>query len=325
MGGLIANKRARHAQRKNGSSLTYDVVCVGRPSLDVILKGDIFTPICSHGSCYEHIPLGSKLAVSNAATSFGGNALNAAVTFARQKLSVALLSQIGTDSGSQDLLKLLEEEGIDSATICQSEDVKIGISTIISAPNGERSILAYPGSKILHQDLLGKLEKVETRWLYLSSLNSTELLEAVIRFATLNQIKVAFNPGGIEMENTDLVKKLLADIEVLILNKQEASKLFGSSTDSASLARLGSEYVRICIVTDGPDGAYAYDGSVDYHQPISKDVKVIDRNGAGDAFASGVISGIAWGMSLKESLELGSNNSTSVVQQLGSQTGILRR
>ena len=324
MGGLIAKKRAKKAHHRSSVGLAYDVVCIGRPSLDVVLKGDVFKPICSHGSCYEHIPLGSKLEVSEAATAFGGNALNAAVTFARQKLSVALLAQIGMDSGSKDLLSLMDEEGIDDSVIYSSEEVRMGISTIISAPSGERSVLAFPGSKVDYQELLARLEGLETRWIYVSSLNSIELLEGIIKFASLNQVKVAFNPGGIELNNIDSVKKILPDVEVLILNKQEASKLFGA-LDSPHLARSGSEHSSICVVTDGPNGAYAFDGSVDYHQPISENVKVVDRNGAGDAFASGLIAGLAWGMDLKASLKLGSENSTSVVQQVGAQAGILRR
>lgn len=324
MGGLIAKKRAKKAHHRSSAGLTYDVVCIGRPSLDVVLKGDVFKPICSHGGCYEHIPLGSKLEVSEAVTAFGGNALNAAVTFARQKLYVALLAQIGLDSGSKDLLSLMDEEGIDDGVIYSSEDIKMGISTIISAPSGERSVLAFPGSKINHQELLARLEGLETRWIYISSLNSIELLEGVMKFASLNQVKVAFNPGGIELNNIDSVKKILSDVEVLILNKQEASKFFGT-LDSTGLARSGSEYSSICVVTDGPNGAYAFDGSVDYHQPISASVKVIDRNGAGDAFASGLVAGLAWGMDLKASLQLGSENSTSVVQQVGAQAGILHR
>ena len=108
------------------------------------------------------------------------------------------------------------------------------------------------------------------------------------------------------------------------MNKQEAVSLFGN-LEPQSLCQAAAEYVRTAIVTDGPNGAYAYDGQDSYHQPISADVPVIDRTGAGDAFASGVVAGLAWGDSLEEALQFGSENSTSVVQHVGAHAGILYR
>lgn len=324
MGALKAKRKAKKARKRaSNSSLTYDVICVGRPVQDTILSGDVFKPFCVHGVCRENIQVGEKINVKDASVFYGGNALNASVTFARQKLSVALVAQIGDDYRAQDMLDLLASESVDTGLILQDEEVKTGLSTIILNTNGERSILAYAGSEIKHQDLLAGLDDVEARWLYVSSLNSLDLLEGVLRFAEVNQISVAFNPGGIEMEQAEEVKKMLKSVEVLILNKQEASRMFGDGTP-ADLARHGASFAKTCIVTDGPNGAAAHDGQLGYYQPISEDVKVVDRNGAGDAFASGVIAGLAWGMDLKNSLELGSKNSTSVVQHIGPQVGILR-
>jgi len=323
MAGLKARRKANKARRRSGSNLAYDVVCVGRPVQDTILTGDVFKPFCSHGVCRENIQIGEKITIDDATVFYGGNALNASVTFARQKLSVALLAQLGEDTRSEDIVDLMLEEGIHTSLLNKEEGIKTGLSTIILNTSGERSVLAYPGSSIGYQDLLARLENVETRWLYVSSLNSIDLLEGVLRYAELNQVRVAFNPGGIELEKLDEVKKLLKQVEVLIVNKQEAIKMFGNG-EADDLARLGSSYSKVCIVTDGPEGAYACDGQLSYHQPISENVKVVDRNGAGDAFSSGVIAGLAWGMDLKSSLELGSRNSTSVVQQVGPQEGILR-
>ncbi len=323
MAGLRVRRRVKKAHGKPKTNLTYDVVCVGRPVQDTILSGQVFKPFCSHGVCRENLQIGEKINVDDASLFYGGNALNASVTFARQNLSVSILAQIGEDSRSQDIIDLLKEESIDQSILLQDEKIKTGLSTVIVNTNGERTILAYPGSPIRHQDLLSKLEDVETRWLYLSSLNSIDLLEGVLRHAEINQIKVAFNPGGIELERIEEVKKLLGNVDLLILNKEEAMGIFGQGA-SVDLAHHATSLVGTCIITDGPNGAYAHDGQIGYYQPISEDVEVVDRNGAGDAFASGVVAGLAWGMDLKSSLELGSRNSTSVVQHLGPQAGIIR-
>jgi sugar/nucleoside kinase (ribokinase family) len=318
------SKRAKRRVNKSRLSLSFDVVCVGRPAKDTIISGEVFNPVCSHGACYEHIPLGSKIPVDNLKNLYGGNALNASVTFSRQNLNCGILAQLGTDSISFDVLNILKSENISDNLIFVDDSVEVAQSTIIISTNGERSILAYPGSEVSARELLNNLEKVETRWIYLSSTNSLELLEGVVKYAELNQVRVALNPGGIELENLDLLKSILPSIEVLILNKQEASLLFGN-LDSPGLARAGAEYSKTCIVTDGPNGSFAFDGSVDYYQGISEDVQIVDRNGAGDAFASGVISSLAWGNNLKEALELGAKNSTSVVQHFGAHQGILRK
>jgi sugar/nucleoside kinase (ribokinase family) len=55
-----------------------------------------------------------------------------------------------------------------------------------------------------------------------------------------------------------------------------------------------------------------------------KDVKVVDRLGAGDAFGSGFVCKWALGRPLKEAVTFASANSTSVVSHIGAKTGILK-
>ncbi len=322
----MAKKSRRIFKAKKSSKSTtgiYDVISIGRPARDTILSGDIFKPVCKHGACYQHIEVGSKLNVQSLNSSYGGNALNSAVTFARQKLSTGLLAQLGTDSISQDLIKLLASESISTELIKEDESVKIAQSTVIVSPDGERVVLAYPGTAPDTHGLVASLQKSEARWLYVSSLGSLELLEAVMEHARINQIKVAFNPGGIELGKVQEVKQLLGNVEVLIMNKQEAASYFGD-LELDSLALAAAEYVKCAVITDGKNGAVGAKEGKLYSQPIASDVKVVDRNGAGDAFSSGFVAGLALGHSFKDALNLGALNATSVVQSYGAQAGILR-
>jgi len=48
----------------------------------------------------------------------------------------------------------------------------------------------------------------------------------------------------------------------------------------------------LCVLTDGPDGATAYrPGAEPLHRP-GRAVRVVDTIGAGDAFTSGLLSGL---------------------------------
>ena len=132
------------------------------------------------------------------------------------------------------------------------------------------------------------------------------------------------NPATAELDKPDRLKSLLADVDVLCLNKEEMSLLVEGST-LESLVRHGLNLCPVVIVSDGPNGVCASDGKTIVKAGMYEDVPVLDRTGAGDAFASGFLSQWAVGKSLKESIIFASANSTSVVTKIGAKPGILRR
>ena len=109
------------------------------------------------------------------------------------------------------------------------------------------------------------------------------------------------------------------------MNKEEAVRLLkirktiDIKTLLKKLLQLGPKYV---IVTNGPNGAYATNGEDFMYIPILKS-KLIERTGAGDSFASGVIAAQNYGISMKDALKWGVVNSASVVEHVGPQAGLL--
>ena len=89
------------------------------------------------------------------------------------------------------------------------------------------------------------------------------------------------------------------------------------------LALHALNYVPVVIVSDGPNGVVATDGKTIVRAGMYEDVPVIDRTGAGDAFASGFLSQWSQGRSLRDSIIFASANSTSVVSKIGAKDGIL--
>ena len=71
------------------------------------------------------------------------------------------------------------------------------------------------------------------------------------------------------------------------------------------------------VVTRGEKGAMATDGREVVECGIQQGLKIIDLTGAGDLFAAGFLHGNVNNMSLKESLEKGTEMSSKVIQQIG--------
>jgi sugar/nucleoside kinase (ribokinase family) len=116
---------------------------------------------------------------------------------------------------------------------------------------------------------------------------------------------------------------------LVFVNREEAEKLtkFGESGGRErdlliALSKLGP---KICVITDGPGGAFAYDSiNGKLFKAGTLPVDAYERTGAGDAFGSGCLSAIIHGKGLDEALVWGTCNSASVIGYTGSQKGLLK-
>jgi len=302
------------------------IVTIGKATQDVFLKSaDAFTEFEHKGVKYEQLPVGQKLDLDEVVFSTGGNVTNAAVTFARQGLHSKYAWCIGNDAPSETILQSLDREGVDTSHVHQSEHFKASYSVILMLEGGERTILNYKGTMPTAKDKELDLSVIdEGQWIYISSLGDMELLERIIARAAQHDVKVMLNPAGVELKETDKLKALLEDVEVLAVNKEEAQMIVHGET-SEELVRHLTHYVPVAIVSDGPKGVVATDSKTIVYAGMYEDVPVIDRTGAGDAFGSGFLSAYSQGTSLKDSIIFASANSTSVVQFIGAKEGILHK
>lgn len=302
------------------------IVTIGKATQDVFLKSaKAFTEFEHKGVKYEQLPVGQKLDLDEVIFSTGGNVTNAAVTFARQGLHSKYAWCIGDDAPSETILQSLDREGVDTTHVHQSDRFKASYSVILMLNGGERTILNYKGSMPTLKDPELDLSIIkEGEWLYISSLGDMDLLEKIITLAAKEGVKVMLNPAGAELEQSEKLKALLEDVEVLAVNKEEAQMIVHGET-SEELIRHLTHYVPVAIVSDGPNGVVATDSKTIVSAGMYEDVPVLDRTGAGDAFGSGFLSAHVQGKSLKESIIFASANSTSVVQHVGAKEGILHK
>ncbi|HEU5186947.1 MAG TPA: carbohydrate kinase family protein, partial [Candidatus Saccharimonadales bacterium] len=199
------------------------MLCIGTATQDVFLTGkEVFKPVREHGGVFEHLPLGAKLDLDDIIFSTGGNATNAATTFARQGLESDFMGILGTEPSGEAVMQDLDAENIGTQYVNQQQRYKTGYSTILLAPNGERTVLVHHGTPLRADGSDLSLEAIgRADWLYVSSVGSMELLEKIITLAAKNGVQVALNPSHRELEQVHKLRTLLDDITVLITNKEE--------------------------------------------------------------------------------------------------------
>lgn len=305
------------------SSAKPRMLAIGTATQDVFLSSQALKPHRQDGKYYEQFLLGAKLPVDDIVFATGGNAMNAAVTFARQGLESEFMGIVGTEPAGQAIMNALDIEGIATQHVVQDEKYRTSYSTILRAPGGERTILNYHGTHIHDGGAPLDLNAVvNADWLYLSSLGSVTLLEKLVTLASKHNVKVALNPSGAELAEAHKLRTVLEDVAILLVNKEEMMQIVEGSTVE-ELVRHGANLVSTVVVSDGPHGVMATDSKTIVKAGMYEDVEVVERTGAGDAFGSGFVAMHALGKSLEDAITFASANATSVVTKVGATAGIL--
>ncbi len=306
-----------------------DILAIGDTTSDAFIHlkdPHIHTTIDEHGReiCLpfdEKIPFES-VKVINAA----GNAANVAVSAARLGLKSVLVSDLGNDQNGKDCLAELQRNHV--------------ITTYVKIHKGKSSnyhfVLWYDVDRTIlvnHVEYDYQLpEFPEPKWIYLTSLASNTRAHHQVIADYLEahpKVKLAFQPGTFQINlGVDELKRIYARTDVFILNVEEAQKILQTENRDIKMLmkKLHSYGPKLIAVTDGPSGAYLYDGDHFYFIPIYPDHRpAFERTGCGDAWASTFVSALVMGKSPLEALVWAPVNPMSVAQFVGAQEGLLTR
>jgi len=307
--------------------MNYDLISIGDASIDVFMTPTESEQLCQIDTkeCFIAFSYGDKIPVKNLEFSVGGNAANNAVGAKRLGVTDALVLTLGDDYIGRMLVEKLQKEGIDLTYVFQQPSTASNYSTVINY-SGERTIFTFHAPRSYEFPV--QLPNVP--WAYLTSMGESyrPFYNHFIDWLKKNpNTKLAFNPGSWQLRGgLEAIGDVLALAFIVFVNREEAEKLtdFGPSHGKEkelcmALSRLGP---KICVITDGGNGAFAYD--------LVKGLKVgvlpvdaFERTGAGDAFGSGFLSAIIKGKDIREALVWGTVNSASVIGYTGPQKGLL--
>lgn len=305
-----------------------DFLAIGDTVTDAFIRLKEAHVTCSINSedCEICMKFGDKIPFESATVVRAvGNSANAAVSAARLGLRSALMTNLGGDEYGDESVAELKRNGVDTRYVARHKGMKTNYHYVLWYGD-ERTILVnhehYPYS-------LPRVSK-DPRWVYVSSLgsNTYEYHLAIIEWLKARPgIKVAFQPGTFQMSlGLEKLRPLYERADLFFCNKEEAQRILGTKEEDvkALMAALRGVGPRTVVITDGPRGAYAYDGETSLFMPTYPDPKPpFERTGAGDAFASTFTAALAMGKTLEEALMWAPINSASVVQDIGAQRGLL--
>jgi ribokinase len=308
----------------------WDVLSVGDAATDVFIRLDTGLVRLRHDDegAWMDLPFGAKVPFEFALTvEAGGNAANAAVGFARLGLKTALAAHVGTDQIGRDMTAALHREGVDTHLV-RFDPGQPSNRNFVLWFGPDRTILVHHEIYDYHWPDLSPREI--PRWVYLSSVGSDALAYYEMIATWLDgepSVRFAFQPGTFQITlGAGPLGCLYQRADLLICNREEATEIAGGDHADVGelLTRLHRLGPRTVVITDGALGAFASDGAHRYHVPAYPDrAPPLERTGAGDAFSCALVAALARELPLAEALARAPVNAMSVVQEIGSQTGLL--
>lgn len=307
----------------------FDLISIGDSDIDTFIPIEDAVVVSADGMRMLAFPYGRKVPVGPSKSMVAGNAANNAVGSSRLKLKTAIYTNVGNlddDSADDRIREKLKKEGVDIRYVIENADLPSNHHIILEY-KGERTILVYHQPWKFH---LPDLDK--SKWVYLTSLSPTyidsNIIEQLINYIERSRAKLAYQPGTFQIrQGAKKQARLLSLCEIIVMNLEEAKMFLGyDAEDSVSFKKLlkgiSDLGVKRVVITDGGEGSYGYDGENFFKLEIFP-AKMIQMTGAGDAYSTACVAGLFYGMSLQEAMRWGAANGASVVEQIGTQSGLL--
>lgn len=301
------------------------MLTIGGIKLDtfiVIEDANVHCALKNRG-CELAIRYGEKIPVKDLDTQIAGSAPNVAVGLAKMKQKTGVLSIMGKDIIYPLAKDFLTKQGVVTKYIKAQAGLDSGYAAVLNYKGESTQLTSQTQATYTLPKTMPK-----TKWVHMSELggNYSKLFDQLVREQKKSDLYISFNPGMVQLrERKRSLLKLIKFTHVLFLNRAEAHRLVGSRKDieiktlMRKVKNMGPDYV---VVTDGRNGAYAFDGEQMDYAPMFPGDRV-EATGAGDAFSTGFLGALMHGKPHREALRWGSVNAASVVHEIGPTKGLL--
>jgi sugar/nucleoside kinase (ribokinase family) len=245
--------------------------------------------------------------------------------------SIVGLSQLGNEVGfigkvSDDELGGKYEEGLKSENVKyiynkKKEELPTGTCLILVTPDTERTMCTFLGTagKINENDVSSDAIKKSEIILLEGYLWDEGDPKKAFEKAIQNAKKVAMSLSDqfcVDRHKPHFLELVRNKLDITFANEQEIMSLIDAKNFD-DVINFSKSLGKIIVVTRGEKGAVAINGDEVVECGIKQGLKVVDLTGAGDLFAGGFLHGHVNNMSLKQSLEKGTEMSSKVIQQIG--------
>ena len=251
----------------------------------------------------------------------GGSVANSIVGLSQLENEVGFIGKVSDDELGEKYEEGLKQENVKYFYDKKKEALPTGTCLILVTPDSERTMCTFLGTagKINENDVSSEAVKKSQIILLEGYLWDEGDPKKAFEKAIQNANKVAMSLSDqfcVDRHKPHFLELVKNKLDITFANEQEIMSLIDAKNfdDVITFSKSLSKTV---VVTRGEKGAVAVNGDEVVECGIKEGLKIVDLTGAGDLFAGGFLHGHVNNMSLKDSLEKGTEMSSKVIQQIG--------
>jgi len=251
----------------------------------------------------------------------GGSVANSIVGLSQLGNKVGFIGKVSEDDLGNKYEEGLKKENVEFFYSKKKEVIPTGTCLILITPDSERTMVTF----------LGIAGKINENDIDTNAVKSSEILflegylwdegdpKKAFEKAINNSNKVAMSLSDlfcVERHKPHFLKLVKNKLDITFANEQEIMSLIDVK-DFNEVINFAKEINKLIVITRGDKGAIAINKNEIVECSAKKDLKIKDLTGAGDLFAGGFLHGLINKKSIKESLEIGTEMSSRVIQIIG--------
>ena len=251
----------------------------------------------------------------------GGSVANSIVGLSQLGNEVGFIGKVNDDDLGRKYSEGLNKENVKFYYKIKSEKIPTGTCLILITPDSERTMCTFLGTagKInendVSSDAIKKSELILLEGYLWDEGDPKKAFDKAINSA--NKVAMSLSDQFcVDRHKPHFLSLVKEKLDITFANEQEITSLIDAK-DFKEVINFAKEVNKLIVVTRGEKGAIAIKGDEVLECKVMKNLKIIDLTGAGDLFAAGFLHGFINKLSLKESLDKGTEMSSKIIQQIG--------
>jgi len=251
----------------------------------------------------------------------GGSVANSIVGLSQLGNKVGFIGKINEDSLGSKYEEGLKKEKVQYFYSKKKEELPTGTCLILITPDSERTMCTFLGTagKINENDVdIDAIKNSEITFLEGYLWDEGDPKKAFDK-AIQNSNKVAMSLSDqfcVERHKTHFLQLVKNKLDVTFANEQEITSLIDAK-NFEEIISFAKQIEKIIVVTRGENGSVSIQKNEVVECDSQKNLKIVDLTGAGDLFAGGFLHGYINKLSIKQSLEKGTEMSSKIIQKIG--------